>query len=298
MAELCVIPTFNEAETVVPVIRGVLEQAPLVDVLVVDDNSPDGTGAIVERLSATNRRVHVLRRPGKQGLGEAYRAGFGWGLQRNYDVFVEMDADLSHDPVELPSLLDAVADADIVIGSRYRRLGRTEGWPMSRRLISRVGNMYVRLVLGMPLTDATSGYRVFTREVLTELPVSELTSSGYCFQIETAYRSFRRGFRLSEVPITFRQRRAGCSKMSLGIVAEAVIQVARWRWQETGRPLLHRVPSQVGAENVPVGPIPYPSASPEGGSAGQRPEEDAPGGQCALVRSRRSPLGSATMKPR
>jgi dolichol-phosphate mannosyltransferase len=239
MYTLCVIPTFNEAQTITRVIDGVLRHAPDADMLVVDDGSPDGTADLVEAMTADEPRIHLLRRTAKNGLGAAYRAGFDWGLQRGYDLFVEMDADLSHDPAELPALLAATATADVVIGSRYTAGGRTVGWSRFRQLISRSGNAYVQRMLGVPLSDTTAGYRVFRRHVLEDLPVRELTSTGYCFQIETAYLSWRRGFRVVEVPVTFREREAGSSKMSWHIVAEALAQVTRWglaaRWDPEPR---------------------------------------------------------------
>lgn len=234
MTSLCVIPTFNEAQTIEPVARAVLAAVDDLELLVVDDSSPDGTGEIVAALAATQPRLHLLRRPVKDGLGGAYRAGFGWGLGRDYDTFVEMDADFSHDPADLPALLLAAADADLVIGSRYTHGGTTVGWSRLRQLISRSGNAYARQALGLPVGDATAGFRVFRRAVLEDLPVTTLTSSGYCFQIETAYLAWRRGFRLAEIPVTFRERQAGSSKMSSRIVAEALLQVTRWglaaRW--------------------------------------------------------------------
>jgi dolichol-phosphate mannosyltransferase len=229
MSTLCVIPTYNEAETIGQLLATVLATVPEVDVLVVDDSSPDGTGALVESARADQPRVHLVVRPAKEGLGAAYRAGFDWGLAHGYDLLVEIDADLSHDPRELPALLAMARDeADLVIGSRYVPGGSTVGWSRFRRALSRSGNAYVRMVLGLPLNDATAGYRVFRREVLEALPVSALTSSGYCFQIETAYQAWLKGFRLAEVPITFRERVAGASKMSSRIVIEALAQVARW----------------------------------------------------------------------
>ncbi len=234
MTSLCVIPTFNEALTIERVVRAVLAVADDLELLVVDDSSPDGTAGIVVDLARAEPRLHLLRRPVKDGLGGAYRAGFAWGLRRDYDTFVEMDADGSHDPADLPELLRAAGEVDLAIGSRYTAGGSTVGWSRLRRLISRAGNAYVRRALGLPIGDATAGFRAFRRVVLEDLPVSALTSSGYCFQIETAYLAWRRGFRLAEVPVTFRDREAGSSKMSGRIVAEALAQVTRWglaaRW--------------------------------------------------------------------
>lgn len=253
MAILCIIPTYNEAPTISNVIEAVLAAAPATHVLVVDDGSPDGTAGIVAALRGSEPRVHLLERPAKAGLGPAYRAGFAWGLDRDYEIFVEMDADLSHDPADLPALLAATAAADVVIGSRYIPGGSTVGWSRFRRLISRSGNAYVRRSLGLPLSDATAGYRAFRREVLVNLPVTALTSNGYCFQIETAYLSWRHGFRVVEIPVTFRDRTVGRSKMSGRIVVEALGQVTRWglsaRW-----------------DPEPAVPRPAPADPPPGGT--------------------------------
>jgi len=223
-----VIPTYNEADSVIEVLDRVLAADPRVDLLVVDDGSPDRTAKLVEDRAADQPRVHLMERSGKQGLGAAYRAGFAWGLERGYDALVEMDADLSHPPERLPALLDGLDGADLVIGSRYVPGGRTVNWSQAREAISRGGNAYVRLALGMPVHDATAGYRAYRREVLEALPVSAVRSNGYCFQIETAHRTWQEGFRVVEVPITFTERAAGVSKMSRQIVAEALARVAQW----------------------------------------------------------------------
>ena len=223
-----VIPTYNEAESVVEVLDRVLQAEPRADVLVVDDGSPDGTAKLVLDRAEDEQRVHLLQRPGKQGLGAAYRAGFGWGLERGYDALVEMDADLSHPPDRLPALLDGLATADLVIGSRYVPGGRTVNWSRSREAISRGGNAYVRLALGVPVHDGTAGYRAYRREVLEELPVEAVRSNGYCFQIEMVHRAWQEGFRVAEVPITFTERASGVSKMSNQIVAEALLRVTQW----------------------------------------------------------------------
>ena len=223
-----VIPTYNEAESVVEVIDRVLAAEPRADVLVVDDGSPDGTAKLVLERSEREPRVHLMERSGKQGLGAAYRAGFGWGLERGYDALVEMDADLSHPPERLPALLDGLADADLVIGSRYVPGGRTVNWSRSREAISRGGNTYVRLALGVPVHDGTAGYRAYRREVLEELPVEAVRSNGYCFQIEMVHKAWQEGFRVAEVPITFTERASGVSKMSNQIVAEALLRVTQW----------------------------------------------------------------------
>jgi dolichol-phosphate mannosyltransferase len=228
MKALVVIPTYNEAETVLEVIDRVLAVDARVDVLVVDDGSPDGTAGLVAGRAEGQPRLGLLQRDSKQGLGAAYRAGFAWGLQRGYDALVEMDADLSHPPQRLPALLDGLADADLVIGSRYVPGGRTENWSWLRAVISRAGNAYVRLALGVPIRDCTAGYRAYRRAVLEALPVGAVVSNGYCFQVEMAHRSWQEGFRVVEVPITFTERAAGASKMSRQIVAEALWRVTLW----------------------------------------------------------------------
>jgi dolichol-phosphate mannosyltransferase len=225
---LVVIPTYNETESIQGVIAKVLAADQRVDVLVVDDSSPDGTGDLVAGMAAEQARVHLLRRAAKQGLGVAYRAGFAWGIQRGYDALVEMDADMSHPPERLPALLDGLDRADLVIGSRYVPGGATVNWSPLRKLISRGGNAYVRLALGLPVHDATAGYRAYRREVLEALPVSAVASNGYCFQVEMAHRTWREGFRVVEVPITFTERASGVSKMSQRIVLEALLRVAAW----------------------------------------------------------------------
>jgi dolichol-phosphate mannosyltransferase len=228
MKALVVIPTYNEAESVVEVLDRVLAADPRVDLLVVDDGSPDGTAKLVVARGEDEPRVHLMERSGKQGLGAAYRAGFGWGLARGYDALVEMDADLSHPPDRLPALLDGLATADLVIGSRYVPGGRTVNWSRLRETISRGGNAYVRLALGMPVHDCTAGYRAYRREVLEALGVDGIRSNGYCFQIEMAHKTWQEGFRVVEVPITFTERASGVSKMSRQIVAEALLRVTQW----------------------------------------------------------------------
>jgi dolichol-phosphate mannosyltransferase len=238
---LVVIPTYNEAESIEEVIDRVLAADPRVEVLVVDDGSPDGTaklvahvrdGGLEERSGSPPEdgepRVHLMAREGKQGLGTAYRAGFAWGLERGYDALVEMDADLSHPPGRLAALLDGLAEADLVIGSRYVPGGRTVNWSKAREAISRGGNAYVRLALGVPVHDATAGYRAYRRELLEALPMREIRSNGYCFQVEMAHRAWQEGFRVLEVPITFTERASGVSKMSKQIVAEALGRVTVW----------------------------------------------------------------------
>ena len=231
MKALVIIPTYNEAESIEEVVEGVLAADPRVEVLVVDDGSPDGTAKLVARLQdggSGESRLYLMVREGKQGLGAAYRAGFACGLQRGYDALVEMDADLSHPPGRLPALLDGLAEADLVLGSRYVPGGRTVNWSKAREAISRGGNAYVRLVLRMPIHDVTAGYRAYRRELLEALPMREIRSNGYCFQIEMAHRAWQEGFRVVEVPITFTERVSGVSKMSKQIVAEALGRVTVW----------------------------------------------------------------------
>jgi dolichol-phosphate mannosyltransferase len=225
---LVVIPTYNEKDNVRIIVDRVRRSAPAVDILVADDNSPDGTGEIADELAAGDPQVHVLHRPGKQGLGAAYIAGFGWARERGYDAVVEMDADGSHAPEELPRLLDAARDADVVIGSRWVRGGKTLNWPAHRLLLSRGASLYTRLALGLPVRDATAGYRVYRLPVLDKIEVDTVESQGYCFQIDLGWRSYRSGFRIVEVPITFAERERGASKMSSNIVREAFLRVAIW----------------------------------------------------------------------
>ena len=250
MRALVVIPTYNEAESIETVIGKVVGADHRVEILVVDDSSPDGTGALVARLADVEQRVHLLRRPGKQGLGVAYRAGFAWGMERGYDAMVEMDADLSHPPDRLPALLDELEHADLAIGSRYVPGGSTVNWSPLRKLISRGGNAYVRLALGLPVHDATAGYRAYRREVLESLPVSAVESNGYCFQVETAHRTWREGFVVVEVPITFTERVSGVSKMSQRIVIEALLRVAVWALTGGRRRLREVHPRSVAARRV------------------------------------------------
>ncbi|MDP8929284.1 MAG: polyprenol monophosphomannose synthase [Actinomycetota bacterium] len=238
---LVILPTYNERETLEEVVRGLLTVSAFVELLIVDDSSPDGTGEIADQLSGEHSRVRVLHRPKKGGLGSAYRSGFRWGLDQGYDVLVEMDADLSHDPAALPRLLAATSWADLVVGSRYIPGGRTEGWPWHRRALSRGGNRYVQLVSGVPVHDATSGYRAFRREVLEELGVDSLRSEGYSFQLETVLLAWREGFTIAELPITFVERRSGASKISRAIIFEALWRVLVWSSTGPRRPApIHR----------------------------------------------------------
>jgi dolichol-phosphate mannosyltransferase len=225
---LVVIPTYNEAENVRIIVERVRAAVPQVDILVADDNSPDGTGAIADELAAHDEHVHVLHRPGKQGLGAAYVAGFGWAREHGYEAVVEMDADGSHAPEQLHRLLDALREADLVIGSRYVPGGTVVNWPKSRLAISRTGSLYTRICLGVPYRDTTAGYRAYRMPVLDKIELDTVTSQGYCFQIDMLWRTHKYGFRVVEVPITFADRERGSSKMSSKIVREALWRVGLW----------------------------------------------------------------------
>ena len=228
---LIIIPTFNERDNIARIIDQVLARDDRLDVLVVDDGSPDGTGAIVESIKAVNPRVDVIHRARKLGLGTAYIAGFKWALAREYAFVFEMDADFSHDPAHLPQFLEAVEGADLVIGSRYRN-GRVTvvNWPIGRLLLSYAANVYARGITGLQLFDSTAGFKCFRREVLQALDLDAVRSSGYAFQIEMNFRAWKKGFRLVEIPIVFVDRTEGESKMSKKIVREAVWMVWRLRW--------------------------------------------------------------------
>jgi glycosyltransferase involved in cell wall biosynthesis len=225
---LVVIPTYNEADNVVPIVSRLRAAVPEADALVVDDASPDGTGAIADELATADPAVRVLHRTAKEGLGAAYIAGFGWAREHGYDVVVEMDADGSHQPEELPRLLAALRHADLVLGSRWVPGGEVRNWPVSRKLLSKGGNRYTRIALGLPLGDATGGFRAYRRTVLDELELGMVASQGYCFQVDLAWQTWRRGFHIEEVPITFVERERGESKMSRAIVAEALWRVTWW----------------------------------------------------------------------
>jgi dolichol-phosphate mannosyltransferase len=234
---LVIIPTYNERDNIARIIPAVLSQDPCLEILVVDDGSPDGTGAIVDQIVERNERVHVIHRAGKLGLGTAYIAGFRWALERKYDLIFEMDADFSHNPERLPEFLGAIRDADVVIGSRYQN-GRVNvvNWPMSRLFLSYCANLYARGITGLPVFDATAGFKCFRRNVLEAIDLSSVKSNGYAFQIEMNFRAWKRGFRLFEIPIIFVDRTEGVSKMSKRIVREAIWMVWRLRWYGlTGR---------------------------------------------------------------
>jgi glycosyltransferase involved in cell wall biosynthesis len=248
---LLVLPTYNEAATLDELVRRALTASPELDVLVVDDASPDGTGEIADALARETPRVRVLHRPAKAGLGRAYVAGFRLALEGGYEVACEMDADLSHDPADLPRLLAALAGADVAVGSRYVPGGGTRGWSRGRLVLSRAGTLYARMLLGLPLTDATSGFRCYRRAVLEAIPLEEVRSEGYAFQVEMAWRAWALGFRIVEVPIVFTERRAGRSKMSRRIVVEALWRVAAWGLARR-RPPAHPHPRSVAAGSRPL----------------------------------------------
>ncbi len=229
---IVVIPTYNEAGNIEKITEEVLKTA-LVDLLIVDDNSPDGTGDIADTLTASPEsagRVHVLHRPGKEGLGRAYLAGFAWALEHGYDAVVEMDADLSHDPLYLASMIEAAETADVVIGSRYLNGISVINWPLRRILLSWGANWYVRSVTGLPVNDCTSGYRLYHRRVLEALGLPSVRSNGYSFQVEMTFRAQLCGFQIVEVPIIFMERRAGQSKLSKGVVLESLLMPLKLRW--------------------------------------------------------------------
>jgi dolichol-phosphate mannosyltransferase len=233
---LVIIPTYNERENIEGIAGRVREAAPSVDVLIVDDASPDGTGELADALAAADERISVLHRTGKEGLGPAYIAGFRWAAEHGYDVMVEMDADGSHQPEELPRLLAALEDADLVIGARWVPGGKVENWPKRREALSRGANTYARLMLGIPLHDATGGYRAFRAATLEKIGLEGVDSRGYCFQIDLALRALRKGLRVVEVPITFVERVHGTSKMSRDVMMEAALRITQWGMADrTGR---------------------------------------------------------------
>ena len=227
---LVCIPTYNERDNIEAIARAALAADPRIDVLVIDDNSPDGTGAIADALAAKEPRAHVLHRPAKQGLGRAYLDGFRWALLRSYSFVLEMDADFSHHPKYLPVLLDRAEDgADLVLGSRYVPGGGTVNWGAARKLVSRAGSLYARTILRLPQRDLTGGFKCFKRGVLESIDLASVHSTGYAFQIELTYRAIKKGFRVEEIPIVFEDRRVGQSKLSRGIILEALAMVWKLR---------------------------------------------------------------------
>jgi dolichol-phosphate mannosyltransferase len=229
---LVIIPTFNEFESLPVILERVRASVPEAHILVADDNSPDGTGRLADEFADRDSQIHVMHRLGKEGLGAAYLAGFSWALQQGYDVVVEMDADGSHQPEQLPRLLEALRDADLVLGSRWVEGGGTENWPKSRQFLSKGGSFYTRVLLGIPLRDVTGGYRAFRADALRKLDLHEVASQGYCFQVDLAWRASQRNLKVVEVPITFVERTAGSSKMSQKIVVEALWRVTVWGFDD------------------------------------------------------------------
>ncbi|MBU6496321.1 MAG: polyprenol monophosphomannose synthase [Acidobacteria bacterium] len=236
MRVLVVLPTYNEILNVEAMLRALRQTVPHADVLVVDDSSPDGTAEAAERLGEELGSISVLRRGEKSGLGGAYRAGFAWGLERDYSHFVEIDCDFSHDPLDLPRLLEAASSNDVVIGSRYVKGGSIPSWPLSRRLLSRGGNQYASVMLRLGVADSTAGYRVYSREALERMGYQSVTADGYGFQIEMTFRAKRSRLRIREVPISFSDRVHGVSKMSTDIVSEALWLVTKLAFRPSGSP--------------------------------------------------------------
>lgn len=229
---LVIVPTYNERDTIAEVARRLFDACgDSVDLLVVDDASPDGTAELVKQIAAGPHGIHLIERAGKQGLGSAYIAGFRWALEGGYRAVIEMDADLSHDPADVPRLIDALADADVVIGSRYVPGGGTRNWGRLRLWLSRGGNAYARACLGLRVRDATAGFRAYTTELLSTLDLAAVVSEGYAFQVEMTWRAQRAGRRIVEIPITFVERTTGRSKMSRRIVLEALVRIAKWGLQ-------------------------------------------------------------------
>lgn len=236
MKALIIIPTYNEKENIQNIVQAIMSQNLAaqnldVDILVVDDNSPDGTGQIVRDMQKENPRLHLLSRPGKQGLGRAYIAGFKWGMEQGYEVLTEMDADFSHRPEDLAPLLSTLKHHDFAVGSRYVSGGRTVNWGLMRKIISRGGSIYSRVILGFPLNDWTGGFNAWKKEVLQGIDLDTVTSNGYSFQIELKYKAMKKGFKGAESPIVFEDRRVGHSKMSLKIVIEAFYRVWLMRFK-------------------------------------------------------------------
>ncbi|MFL5301640.1 MAG: polyprenol monophosphomannose synthase [Anaeromyxobacteraceae bacterium] len=228
------LPTYDERENIEPITAAILAATDDVDILVIDDNSPDGTGQIADAIAAREPRVHVLHRAGKEGLGKAYLAGFAWALARGYALVLEMDADFSHNPAYLPRMLAKAAEADVVLGSRNVKGGGTVNWGLGRKVLSRGGSLYARTILGLGVRDLTGGFLCILREVLEAIDLATVECSGYAFQIELTYRAARKGFRIAEIPIVFEDRRVGHSKMSQRIVLEAIRKV--WTIRLSGFP--------------------------------------------------------------
>ncbi len=263
MKTLIIIPTYNELDNLRPLLSDIFQYAPTTDILIVDDNSPDGTGALADQLTEEDTRVHVLHRAGKLGLGTAYIAGFKYAIANGYDAAFEMDADFSHDPRYLPEFLKAIENADLVIGSRYIKGGDTPNWSFLRRFISGGGNIYTRIVLGLPIHDCTAGYRCYRREVLERLDLDAIRAQGYAFQVELVYRVLQQGFKIVEIPIIFMDRRVGKSKMSRTIFFEGFLSVLRMRFgkqqprkQQHNTPLPESEPSALDAVKSEMSEVP------------------------------------------
>jgi dolichol-phosphate mannosyltransferase len=280
MRSLIIIPTYNEYENVRPLIEQIFSFAPETDLLIVDDNSPDGTGELADELAADNPQVIVMHRPGKLGLGTAYIAGFKYAVEHGYDVAFEMDADFSHDPRYLPDFLQAIQQADLVIGSRYISGGGTPNWSLLRRFISGGGNTFARFMLRLPIHDCTAGFRCYRRQVLTSIDLDTIESQGYAFQVELAYRVYKRHFKIVETPIIFQDRRVGKSKMSRKIFIEGFTWVVRARLGLLGRKASSTSFSSSGAQagesgEAPGDHHPSPSTHPAHSERVQ-PGDDAP----------------------
>ncbi|MCE9616209.1 MAG: polyprenol monophosphomannose synthase [Lentisphaerae bacterium] len=247
-----IIPTYDERENVRPIATAIHASDPAAHVLFVDDNSPDGTGAIIDAMAAADERIHALHNPAKGGLGRAYVVGFKWAIQHRYDLIFEMDADFSHDPRELPNFLAAIAEADLVLGSRYVQGIRITNWPLNRLLLSKTASTYVRLITGMPITDPTGGFKCFRREVLESIDLDNVMSSGYSFQVEMTHSAWMQGFRIKEIPIIFEDRRSGYSKMNRDIATEAL----RIVWKLALRNRFRRTPQVRRGATPPLTPGP------------------------------------------
>lgn len=262
MKTLIIIPTYNEYDNLRPLLEQIFTYAPASDILIVDDNSPDGTGELADEISAQNPRVHVMHRAGKLGLGTAYIAGFKYAVEHQYDAAFEMDADFSHDPRYLPDFLRAIESADLVIGSRYVKGGGTPNWSLLRRFISGGGNIFARVMLGIPVHDCTAGFRCYRREVLESIDLDTIESQGYAFQVELAYRVFKRGFKIVETPIIFLDRRVGKSKMSRAIFLEGFTWVVRERLGKTSHPRkAASLPVDQIAPSIPNPDTPLPESN-------------------------------------
>jgi dolichol-phosphate mannosyltransferase len=229
---LVIVPTYNELENIRIITSGIRTNVPGADILIADDNSPDGTGEVADELAATDQQIKVLHRTNKAGLGAAYLDAFSWAKKNGYDVVVEMDADGSHRPVDLVKILEQLNNADVVLGSRWVAEGKVVNWPLQRKILSQGGNIYTRLMLGIPVKDATGGFRAYRMTALDQIDLSKVQSQGYCFQVDMAWRAVQAGLTVVEVPITFIEREIGESKMSGSIVKEALWRVTQWGFQK------------------------------------------------------------------